>query len=131
MLGCASEAFDRTLAYIKTREQFGVKIGSFQALKHRAAFLFCELELSRSVTLDCLRAIDEQREELPSLASAAKARLSDTVGLVTREALQMHGGIGMTDEEDIGLFLKRAKMQEMWLGDARYHRDRFGQLQGF
>jgi len=131
MLGCASEAFERTIAYLKTREQFGVKIGAFQALKHRAAEMFCELELSRSIVLDTLRAIDEEREELPSLVSAAKARLSATCSLVTREAIQMHGGIGMTDEEEIGLFLKRAKVQELWLGDAPYHRDRFASLQGF
>jgi acyl-CoA dehydrogenase len=131
LLGCASEAFDRTLAYLKTREQFGAKIGSFQALKHRAAEMFCELELSRSIVLDALRAIDEGREELPSLASAAKARLSDTAGLVTREAIQMHGGIGMTDEEEIGFFLKRARPLELQLGDAAHHRDRFAVLQGF
>ena len=131
MLGCASEAFDRTIAYLKTREQFGVKIGSFQALKHRAAIMFSELELARSITLDGLRAIDEGREELPSLVSAAKARLSDTAALVTREAIQMYGGIGMTDEEEIGFFLKRARTAELFLGDANYHRDRFATLQGF
>jgi len=131
MLGSASEAFERTVAYLKTREQFGVKIGSFQALKHRAADMFCELELARSIALDGLRAIDEGREELPSLASAAKARLSDTSALVSCEALQMHGGIGMTDEEEIGFFLKRARTAELFLGDAAHHRDRFAKLQGF
>jgi acyl-CoA dehydrogenase len=130
-LGCATEAFERTIAYLKTREQFGVTIGTFQALKHRAAIMFCELELSRSIVLDTLRAIDEEREELPSLASTAKARLSETASLVTREALQMHGGIGMTDEEEIGFFLKRARTAELFLGDASYHRDRFARLQGF
>jgi alkylation response protein AidB-like acyl-CoA dehydrogenase len=131
MLGCASEAFERTIAYLKMREQFGVRIGTFQALKHRAANMFCELELSRSIVLDALRAIDEGREELPSLASTAKARLSDTAGLVTREAIQMFGGIGMTDEEEIGFFLKRARTAELFLGDASHHRDRFASLQGF
>jgi len=131
MLGSASEAFERTVAYLQVREQFGVKIGSFQALKHRAAIMFCELELARSVALDGLRAIDEEREELPSLASAAKARLSDTSALVSCEALQMHGGIGMTDEEEIGFFLKRARTAELFLGDAAHHRDRFARLQGF
>ncbi len=131
MLGSASEAFDRTIAYLKTREQFGEKIGSFQALKHRAAIMFSELELSRSIALDGLRAIDEAREELPSLVSAAKARLSDTAALVSCEALQMHGGIGMTDEEEIGFFLKRARTAELFLGDAAHHRDRFARLQGF
>jgi len=131
MLGSASEAFDRTIAYLKEREQFGAKIGSFQALKHRASIMFCELELARSISLDGLRAIDEGREELPSLVSAAKARLSDTAALVSCEALQMHGGIGMTDEEEIGFFLKRARTAELYLGDAAYHRDRFAKLQGF
>ena len=131
MLGLANEAFERTTEYLKTREQFGVKIGSFQALKHRAALMFAELELSRSIVLDALRAIDEDREELSSLASTAKARLSATASLVTREAIQMHGGIGMTDEEEIGFFLKRAKTAELLLGDASYHRDRFATLQGF
>lgn len=131
LLGCAAEAFERTIEYLKTREQFGAKIGSFQALKHRAAEMFCQLELSRSIVLDALRAIDEGREELPTLASTAKARLADTAGLVTREAIQMHGGIGMTDEEEIGFFLKRARVAELFLGDAGYHRDRFATLQGF
>jgi len=131
LLGLATEAFERTVEYLKTREQFQVKIGSFQALKHRAANMFCELELSRSIVLDALRAIDEGRENLPSLASAAKARLSDTASLVTREGIQMHGGIGMTDEEEIGFFLKRAKTAELFLGDAGFHRDRFATLQGF
>ncbi len=131
LLGLAREAFDRTIHYLKTRDQFGVKIGSFQALKHRAAEMFCELELSESIVLDALRAIDEEREELPSLASAAKARLADTSSLVTREAIQMHGGIGMTDEEEIGFFLKRAKAAELLFGDAFHHRDRFARLQGF
>lgn len=131
LLGVASEAFERTIAYLKTREQFDVKIGSFQALKHRAALMFAELEISRSVVVDALRAIDEGREELSTLASTAKARLSDTASLVTQEAIQMHGGIGMTDEEEIGFFLKRAKTAELLLGDASYHRDRFATLQGF
>ncbi len=131
MLGCASEAFERTIAYLKTREQFGVKIGTFQALKHRASIMFCELELARSITLDGLRAIDEGREELPSLVSAAKARLSDACALIACEAIQMHGGIGMTDEEEIGFFFKRARTAELMLGDAGYHRDRFARLQGF
>jgi acyl-CoA dehydrogenase len=80
---------------------------------------------------DVLSAVDEAREELPTLVCTAKARLSDTAALVSREAIQMHGGIGMTDEEEIGFFLKRARTAELFLGDARYHRDRFATLQGF
>ncbi len=131
MLGSATEAFERTIAYLKTREQFGAPIGSFQALKHRAADMFCELELSRSVVLEALRATDEGRADLSQLASAAKARLSDTAIRVANEAVQMHGGIGMTDEEEIGFFMKRARVAEQTLGDAAFHRDRFATLRGF
>jgi acyl-CoA dehydrogenase len=131
LVGTVTEAFERTIEYLKTREQFDALIGTFQALKHRAAQMFCEVELSQAVVLEGLRAIDEDRKDVPLLASAAKARCSDTAGLVTREAIQMHGGIGMTDEEDIGLFLKRARVAELSLGDARYHRTRFAELNGF
>ncbi len=131
MVGTISEAFERTINYLKTRKQFDVVIGSFQALKHRAAHMFCEVELVQSVVLDALRAIDDEREDVPLMASAAKARASDTASLVTREAIQMYGGIGMTDEEEIGFFLKRAKAAELSLGDSAYHLDRFARLQGF
>jgi alkylation response protein AidB-like acyl-CoA dehydrogenase len=131
MLGVIREVFDRTIAYLKTREQFGVLIGSFQALKHRAAEMFCEVELSRSIVLEALRAVDEERLHRERIVSAAKARCSDTAGLVTREGLQMHGGIGMTDEEEIGLFLKRAKAAELSLGDGSYHRERFARATAF
>jgi alkylation response protein AidB-like acyl-CoA dehydrogenase len=131
MLGGIQEAFDRTLAYLKAREQFGAKIGSFQALKHRAADWFCEVELSRAIVLEALRAIDSRDANAPRLVSAAKARASDTFILSGEEGVQMHGGIGMTDEEDIGLFLKRARAAEQTLGDAGYHRDRFARLGGY
>jgi len=131
LLGLTSEVFDHTIDYLKTREQFGVRIGSFQALKHRAAAMFCELELTQSVVLDALRALDEGRPYAARTVSAAKARSSEAASLVTCEGLQMHGGIGMTDEEEIGLFLKRAKAAELTLGDAAYHRDRFARLTGF
>ena len=131
LLGLIHEVFDRTIAYLKTREQFGVPIGSFQALKHRAADMFCEVELSQSIVLEALRAVDEARPHRERIVHAAKARTSDTAGLVTREGLQMHGGIGMTDEEEIGLFLKRAKAAELTLGDGAYHRDRFARATGF
>jgi alkylation response protein AidB-like acyl-CoA dehydrogenase len=131
MLGSLSEVFDRTVAYLKDRRQFGVPIGSFQALKHRAAHLFCEIELTRSIVMEALRAADEGRADLPLLASAAKARVTDTFLLVTAEAVQMHGGVGVTDELDIGLFLKRARVAEMTLGGAAYHRDRFARLSGY
>ena len=131
MVGLICEAFDRTVAYLKIREQFDVRIGTFQALKHRAATMFCEVELAQAVVLDALRALDEERPHASRVVSAAKARCSDAASLVTCEGLQMHGGIGMTDEEDIGLFLKRAKAAELTLGDTAYHRDRFARLTGF
>ena len=131
MMGGIQEAFDRTLAYLKAREQFGVKIGSFQALKHRAAEWFCEVELTRALVLEALRAIDAGDANAPRLASAAKARASDAFLLSGEEGVQMHGGIGMTDEEDIGLFLKRARAAEQTLGDSGYHRDRFAKLGGY
>lgn len=131
MLGGIQEAFDRTLAYLKARDQFGVKIGTFQALKHRTADWFCEVELTRGIVLEALRAIDGGSKDIARFVSAAKARASDTFILSGEEGVQMHGGIGMTDEEDIGLFLKRARATEQTLGDGGYHRDRFAKLGGY
>jgi alkylation response protein AidB-like acyl-CoA dehydrogenase len=131
MLGGMQDCFDRTIAYLKTRKQFGVYIGSFQALKHRAAQLFCEIELTRSIVADALRALDDGRDDAPELASAAKARASDTYVLVTNEAVQLHGGIGVTDEAEIGFYLKRARVAAETLGSARYHRARFASLRGY
>jgi alkylation response protein AidB-like acyl-CoA dehydrogenase len=108
-----------------------VAIGSFQALKHRAARLYIELELSRSAVMAAARALDARSADAPQLVSLAKARLSDAYCLVANEAIQMHGGIGMTDEHDIGFFLKRARAAEMTFGDAAYHRDRFAALGGY
>lgn len=131
MLGGMAEAFERTRVYLRERKQFGVSIGSFQALKHRAARLFIELELSRSALMAAARALDAQSPEAAQLASLAKARLSDAYCLIANEAVQMHGGIGMTDEHDIGLFLKRARACELTFGDAAYHRDRYARLAGY
>lgn len=131
MLGSSLECFERTNEYLKTREQFGVPIGSFQALKHRAAQMFCELELSKSVVLEALSALDEETDEIPELASLAKARLNDTYNLVSSEGVQMHGGIGMTDEYDIGFFIKRARVSEHTFGNSAFHRDRYGETQGY
>ena len=130
MLGTGQEVFDRTLEYLKVREQFGAPIGSFQALKHRAAEMYCEIELTRSATYGALAAIDAKDGETAALASAAKAKACDMLELVSNEAIQMHGGIGMTDEADIGLFLKRARVTQQILGDAIFHRDRYATLIG-
>ena len=131
MLGSAAEAFDRTLQYLKDRRQFGVAIGSFQALKHRAAQMFCEIEATRSAVLAACAAIDERANDAPSLASLAKAKASDTLRLCGDEGIQMHGGIGMTDEHEIGFFLKRARVAEASFGNAAFHRDRYASLMGY
>ena len=131
MVGTFEEAFERTLEYLKTREQFGVKIGTFQGLRHRAAHMFGELEFARSVVRDAQSAIDDGREDVAECASGAKARCSDVANLIGGEAIQMHGGIGMTDEEEIGLFFKRLKAAELTLGEAIYHRNRFASLRGY
>lgn len=131
MLGSAWAAFEMTLDYLKTRKQFGVLIGTFQALKHRAADLYAELELSRSVVLDALRAVDAQRADVPVAACIAKARLSDVFIRVAAEGIQMHGGIGVTDEHDIGLYYKRARVAELLFGDGNYQRARFASLRGY
>ena len=131
MLGGMAQAFETTVAYLKDRQQFGVVIGTFQALKHRAARMFVEVELGRSAVMAAARAIDEGARDASLLVAAAKARLSDGFVQVANEAVQMHGGIGMTDEHDIGFYLKRARAAEITLGDAAYHRDRFAALQGY
>jgi len=133
MLGSTEECFERTVKYLKEREQFGVPIGSFQALKHRAADMFCEVELSKSVVLEALSALDENRDpkEIAKLASLAKTKVGETFTRVSREGIQMHGGIGMTDEFDIGFFIKRSAVAEQTFGDANYHRNRYGELEGY
>jgi acyl-CoA dehydrogenase len=131
MLGAMSAAFDSTLAYLKERKQFNVLIGSFQGLKHRAAQLFIEIELSRSATMLAARALDDNDPEAHALVSVAKARCSDAYVLVANEAVQMFAGIGMTDEHDIGFFIKHARACELTFGDAAYHRDRFATLGGY
>ncbi|MFT4582671.1 MAG: alkylation response protein AidB-like acyl-CoA dehydrogenase [Gammaproteobacteria bacterium] len=130
MLGTGVEAFDRTIEYLKVREQFGAPIGSFQSLKHRAAEMYCEIELTRSSVYAALEEIDHSGAESAQLASIAKAKACDMLELVTNEAVQMHGGIGMTDVADIGLFLKRARVAQQILGDSLYHRERYARLIG-
>jgi alkylation response protein AidB-like acyl-CoA dehydrogenase len=128
MLGGMSEVFDTTLNYLKTRVQFGTLIGTFQALKHRTARVFMEIELARSAVMAAARAADAGDQQLASLISLAKARCSDAYILTANEGIQMHGGIGMTDEHDIGFYLKRARAAEMTFGDAAWHRGRWAKL---
>jgi len=131
MLGGAERLFETTLEYLKVREQFGVLIGSFQALKHRMAKMFAEVEMFESVVMGALEAWQERSEDLASLSSLAKARANDVFNDVSSEALQMHGGIGMTDDADIGFYLKRSRVTAQLLGDSVFHRDRYARLAGF
>lgn len=131
LLGIAAEAFARTLEYLKQREQFGRPIGSFQALQHRAAHLHCELELTRSVVLQALQACEADPGSASMPCSLAKARAVQTARLAVNEAVQMHGGIGMTDEFDIGLFLKRANAAFGEFGNYYYHADRYAGALGY
>jgi acyl-CoA dehydrogenase len=131
MLGSLQAAFERTMNYLKQRKQFGELIGSFQALQHRAAKMFCEIELSKSVILQALQSIDDNDDNISIIASLAKVQLNETFKLVSDEAIQMFGGIGMTDEEDIGFYLKRARMAQQTLGDESYHVQRYAMLQGY
>ena len=128
MLGVSAQSFETTLDYLKQREQFGQKIGSFQALQHRAAHLFCEVELARSATLKALTAIDAGDARAPFYVSLAKAKAGDVARLATNEAVQMHGGIGMTDDVDIGFYMKRARAAGETFGDGAFHRDRVARL---
>lgn len=140
MLGSVQETFERTVNYLKEREQFGVVIGSFQALKHRAAKMFCEIELCKSVVAEGLAVLseaekqdlnnldDSTRAEIAKTASICQAQLCETIEEVTNEGVQLHGGIGMTDEHEIGFFMKRARVTQQLFGDLSFHRDRFAKL---
>jgi alkylation response protein AidB-like acyl-CoA dehydrogenase len=131
MLGSALQAFETTLDYLKTRVQFGQVIGSFQALQHRAAKMFTDLELARSCVEAALTAIDNDSPDVPELVSLAKAKVGDTLHLVSNEMVQMHGGIGMTDAHDAGFYLKRARAAEAAYGNQAYHRDRYARINGY
>ena len=131
MLGSAAQAFDMTLEYLKTRVQFGQIIGSFQALGHRAAALFTELELTRSCVEAALQGIDKGGADVAQLCSLSKAKAGDFVHHMSNELIQIHGGIGMTDEFDAGFYLKRARATEAALGNQAFHRNRYATLLGF
>jgi alkylation response protein AidB-like acyl-CoA dehydrogenase len=131
MLGASSRAFETTLEYLRTRRQFGQLIGSFQALQHRAAKLFIEIELARSCVLAAVHALHNDSADLPMLASLAKATTAELMRLTSYEMIQLHGGIGMTDAHDAGLYLKRGRVAALLHGDAAYHRDRYSRLKGY
>lgn len=130
-LGLASAAFEQTNDYLKVRVQFGQALSTFQALQHRMARMFTELELMRSVVEGALEAIDADRPDIAQAVSLAKAVGGETLKLVSREMVQLHGGIGMTDEHDAGFYLKRAAVLDAMWGNAAHHRDRFATLNGF
>jgi acyl-CoA dehydrogenase len=131
LAGLGEEAFGRTLAYLKERKQFGQPIGSFQALQHRAAHVFTELEITQAAVLKALQMLDTDFQRAPMVVSVAKARAGASATLAVGEAVQMHGGIGMTDEFDIGFFMKRARVGQELFGDAGFHADRLARLQNY
>ena len=131
MLGNMEEAFEVTVNYLKERKQFGVAIGSFQALQHRAAKMFCEIELTKSAVMAAMHAADESSNDLERLSSLAKFQAGETLHLVSNESIQMHGGIGVTDEYDIGFYLKRARVAEQIFGTSEYHQARYADISGF
>jgi acyl-CoA dehydrogenase len=131
MLGGMQQAFALTVEHLKNRIQFGVPIGSFQALKHRAANVFIELELAKSAVMAAARAVDAGDPEQSKFVALAKARCSDAYLLAVNEGVQMFGGVGMTDEYDIGFYLKRARAAELTFGDAAFHRARWAALSGY
>ena len=129
LTGVAGEAFDRTVGFLKERKQFGRMIGEFQGLQHRAAHLYAELELARAAVLKALQTLDDA--PAPLLVSVAKAKAGEACALAVQEGVQMHGGIGMTDEFEIGFFMKRQRAAEELFGDADFHADRVATLCGY
>ena len=131
MLGAGAQAFKVTTDYLKERKQFGTEIGRFQALQHRASHLYCELEIARSAVLAALTALDAGRDDAPISVAMAKAKLRSVTKLTALEGVQMFGGVGMTDEYDIGLFLKRIRVAQELFGDEHYQLDQIGQMRGY
>ena len=131
LLGVADEAFAQTVAYLKERKQFGKAIGEFQALQHRAAHLFSELEITRAAVTKAAQTLDAAPDKASAVIAMAKARACSTGDLAVREAVQMHGGMGMTDALDVGLFMKRARVLQELFGDANFHVDRLAAMRGY
>ncbi|MEM9966882.1 MAG: acyl-CoA dehydrogenase family protein [Pseudomonadota bacterium] len=131
LTGLAAGAFDMTVGYLKERKQFGIEIGRFQALQHRAAHLWCETEVTASAILNAGRMLDEDPGNASMAVSLAKARATATAKLAVIEGVQMHGGIGMTDAYDMGFYMKRARVGAEWLGDYSYHAEKIAAARGF
>ena len=131
MLGTALAAFDMTVEYLKTREQFGRVIGSYQALGHRAAALFMRSELSRSCAEAALQTIDADASNVAEMSSLSMCKVGDFLHDMSNQLIQIHGGIGMTDQFDAGFYLKRARVLESLYGNQAFHRDRYARQLGF
>ena len=130
-VGVAGGAFDMTTTYLKQRKQFGQLIGEFQALQHRASHLYSELEIARASVIKAQQLLDAGSEKAELMVAVAKAKAGKAASLAVKEGVQMHGGIGMTDEYDIGLFMKRDRALAEFMGDMYYHADRVAQLSGY
>ncbi|MGN6116335.1 MAG: acyl-CoA dehydrogenase family protein [Nitrobacter sp.] len=131
MVGLSEEVFDRTVTYLKDRKQFGKAIGEFQALQHRAAQLYIDIEITRAAVLKALQALDADTDKAAAAVAVAKARAGTTATRAVQEGVQMHGGMGMTDQFDIGLFMKRARVCEELFGDANFHADQLARAKGY
>jgi alkylation response protein AidB-like acyl-CoA dehydrogenase len=131
MVGLGSAAMAMTVDYLKQRRQFGRLIGEFQVLQHRSAHLYSELEIARSAALKAQQMLDEGSPEAEAMVSVAKAKAGRTSTLAVQEGVQMHGGIGMTDEYDIGLYMKRDRVLNELFGDPNYHADRVARMKGY
>ena len=130
-LGVGSGAMDITLDYIKGRKQFDTIIGSFQALQHRAAHLYSEIEIARATVLKAQQMLDEETSKAEMMISVAKAKAGKATALSVKEGVQMHGGVGMTDEYDIGLYMKRDRALAEFLGDVNYHTNLVAEMHGY
>ena len=131
MVGLSQEVFGRTVAYLKERKQFGKAIGEFQALQHRAAQLYIDIEITRAAVLKALQALDADGANAGSAVAVAKARAGTTATLAVQEGVQMHGGMGMTDQFDIGFFMKRARVCQELFGDSNFHADQLARAKGY
>ncbi|HEX8525750.1 acyl-CoA dehydrogenase family protein [Allosphingosinicella sp.] len=131
MVGVAGGAMAMTVDYLKQRKQFGRTIGEFQALQHRAAHLYSEVEIARAATLKAQQLLDEGSAEAEAMVSVAKAKAGRASTLAVQEGVQMHGGIGMTDEYDIGLYMKRDRVLNELFGDPSYHSDKLARIKGY
>ena len=128
MVGVSEEVFGRTVGYLKERKQFGKLIGEFQALQHRAAHLYVEIEITRAAVLKALQTLDADFENAGAAVAVAKARAGSTATLAVQEGVQMHGGMGMTDQFDIGFFMKRARVCQELFGDSNFHADQLARM---